>query len=287
MSDTDNLQQRLRELAAARHGDADWEDVLRRAGGRFSVGRLPRRRLALAVAAAFVVVASVVGVLVTRGASPGATGAQGPTWDCPHTGIVCGPTGPQGPTGAIGSPLGPDRQARPDWSAGPTGAFVAVGPTGHNGPTGATGYPYFGPLLLTPRQLAAEGRYALGALDWAGTRSIYWAGPRKGFHYEYGRSSLDYLYVRYLPDGIRVGDPGRNFLIVATYLVPGAFTVLKKQADAKAIPGPNGSIVLVSSSKPTSVYIAFPNVDYEIEIYDPSPAVALSTAESGDVQPVG
>ncbi len=29
-----------------------------------------------------------------------------------------------------------------------------------------------------------------------------------------------------------------------------------------------------------------PNVDYEVEIYDPSPAVALATAMSGDVRPV-
>jgi hypothetical protein len=127
----------------------------------------------------------------------------------------------------------------------------------------------------------------LGSLAWTGPRSIYWAGPRKGYAYEYRRSSLDYLYVRYLPNGIRVGDPGQNFLIVATYPVPGAFAVLKKQANGKAIAGPDGSIILVDSFKPRSVYVAFPDIDYEIEIHGPSPEVALATAQSGDIRPVG
>jgi hypothetical protein len=33
--------------------------------------------------------------------------------------------------------------------------------------------------------------------------------------------------------------------------------------------------------------MAFPSAAYQIEIWDRSPAVALATAKSGDIQPVG
>ena len=98
MSEEQILEERLRAFAAAPGDGEDWEDVLRRAGGRRRV-RVPRRRLALALAAAFVV-AVVVGVLVTHGTRPGLTG-------------LIGPSGPQGPpsTPTLEQPLH-DRGAR-------------------------------------------------------------------------------------------------------------------------------------------------------------------------------
>ncbi len=116
---------------------------------------------------------------------------------------------------------------------------------------------------------------------------IYWAGPRKGFHYELTRSANGWTFVRYLPHGVKAGGAPGKHLIVATYPYRGAYAGLKKYANGKAVAGPNGSIYFVLPGKPTSVYVAFPKVNYEIEVYDPSPAVARSIAATGQVVPVG
>ena len=73
---------------------------------------------------------------------------------------------------------------------------------------------------------------------------------------------------------------------MGTYVFYGAFDGLKKVAKGKAVSGPGGSVVYANRKDPRSVLMAFPGVDYEIEVYDPKPANALSTALSGQVQPV-
>ena len=69
----------------------------------------------------------------------------------------------------------------------------------------------------------------------------------------------------------------------------GAYQALKdyaKSAKGKVVAGPNGSIFVVDPTSPKSVYVAWPKVDYEIEVYDPKPKVARAIAASGEVQPV-
>jgi hypothetical protein len=43
---------------------------------------------------------------------------------------------------------------------------------------------------------------------------------------------------------------------------------------------------VASSSKPQSVYIAFPDKDEQIEVYDPDPKTAFALATSGAVVPI-
>lgn len=273
MSEMERLEERLRTFGAASHDGANWEDVLRRAGRRLPV-RLPRRRLALAVAAAAVIVGTPLAIaFVAHGTRPGATGSGGPTGPCGP--IPCGATGALGVTG----PYGPTGPQGPTGRSGSTGL---EGPTGHTGLTGRDGYvviPHC-PCLLTPSQIQA--------MSPTRKASIYWVGPRDGDRYEFWAPHLmGYQFVRYLPVGVPAGADSTDYLIVGTYYVPGAFAVLKTQADGKTLAGPDGSVIYVNAKDPKSVYVAFPNVDYEIEIYDPSPAVALETAKSGDVRPVG
>jgi hypothetical protein len=135
------------------------------------------------------------------------------------------------------------------------------------------------PVLLAPSQLKAASRLL--------RHPIYWAGPRRGLHYEFTRTANGYVYVRYLPRGVHPGDTRTRFLIVATYPFPGAYSAVKKYANGKAVAGPNGSIYFVRPNDRRSVLVAFPKVDDEIEIYDPSPAVARSIAATGLVRPVG
>jgi hypothetical protein len=134
------------------------------------------------------------------------------------------------------------------------------------------------PVVLSLPQLKAASQLL--------RQPIYWAGPIKGREYEFTRARNGYLYVRYLPRGAKAGAAGSNFLVVATYPFAGAYDALKKSAKGKAVAGPNGSIYFVRPGDPTSVLVAFPNVDDQIEVYDPSPAVARAIAATGEVKPV-
>ena len=117
-------------------------------------------------------------------------------------------------------------------------------------------------------------------------KPIYWAGPRKGSRYEFTRTATGDAYVRYLRHGVQPGERPGKFLIVATYPLRGAYRHLKEYANGKAVAGPNGSIYFANPDYPTSVYVAFPKLNFEIEVYDPSPKVARSVAASGAVRPV-
>ena len=134
------------------------------------------------------------------------------------------------------------------------------------------------PVLLSPAQLRAQAAL-LG-------QPFYWAGPRKGYEYEFQRTSNGYVYVRYLRPGLLAGTAGR-FLTISTYPFVGAFKAVKTEGKGDAAAGPGGSIVYVRAGDPTSVLIAFRGVPYEIEVYDPRPPVSVTVARSGRVQPVG
>ena len=135
------------------------------------------------------------------------------------------------------------------------------------------------PVIVSPAELKTESKIL--------RQPIYWAGPRKGFHYEFRRTANGYVYVRYLPRGVAAGAPGSKFLVVATYPLSGAYGALKKFAKGKAVAGPHGSIFFALPGNRESVYVAFPGVDYEVEVYDPSPKVARAIVMSGAVSPVG
>ena len=135
-----------------------------------------------------------------------------------------------------------------------------------------------GPILMTSAQLKAESRIL--------ETPIYWAGPLKGYRYEFTRTSKGFLYVRYLPRALRAGAPGANFLIVSTYPIVGAYHSLKKASHGRAIAGKHGSILLVNASYRKSVLMAWPGVDYQVEVYNPKPVISATIAESGQVEPV-
>jgi hypothetical protein len=116
---------------------------------------------------------------------------------------------------------------------------------------------------------------------------IYWAGPRKGYLYELRRTEKDDIYIRYLPPGVGAGAKGAKFLVVASYPFTGALDALEKVAHGKGIRLRGGGLALVDQSYPKSVHLAFPNVDYQVEVYDPSPSRAREVATSGEVRPAG
>ena len=138
--------------------------------------------------------------------------------------------------------------------------------------------PSIGPVLMTPQKLRAESKF-LGV-------SLYWAGPLPGYSYEFTRNTKGYYYVRYLPQGTPAGTKGANWTVVSTYPWNDGYHSLKKAAHGAALPGVGGSIYYVNPSFRSSVLVAWPNVNYQVEVYDPKPAIAATIASTGQLIPV-
>lgn len=116
---------------------------------------------------------------------------------------------------------------------------------------------------------------------------IYWAGARAGYLYELSRTDNGNVFIRYLPPGVEAGAKGAKYLIVATYPFSDAFAALEKVAGGRGVQVPGGGLALVDEKYPKSVHLAFPNVNYQVEVFDPSPKRALAVATSGQVRPAG
>jgi hypothetical protein len=139
------------------------------------------------------------------------------------------------------------------------------------------------PQQISPVGLSASG---LRTLATAVGQPIYWAGAKKGYLYELTRTREGNVYIRYLPPGVKAGAKGANYLVIVTYPYRNALQALKNIANGHEIAIPRGGIALVDKSHPTSVHLAYPGSEYEMEVYDPSPARSLEVARSGDVRPV-
>ena len=116
-------------------------------------------------------------------------------------------------------------------------------------------------------------------------RPIYWAGPERGVTYELTQTPDGRVYVRYLPSGTRVGSP-KIFLTVATYPLVGAYAVTKRVASESGsvkVPVGDGGIAFYHARLPTNVYVAYPGSDYQVEVFDPSPAQARRLVSSGSI----
>jgi hypothetical protein len=136
---------------------------------------------------------------------------------------------------------------------------------------------------IGPIALSAKG---LRTLTQTVDQPIYWAGPKAGYLYELTRTSTGKVFIRYLPQGAKVGSKKTIYLIVATYPFQNPLQALKNLTNRhlRAIPG--GGVAMVDQNHPQSVHLAYPGVDDQVEVYDPSPAQALQVAQSGKVRPV-
>ena len=137
-------------------------------------------------------------------------------------------------------------------------------------------------------QAVAAGVKTLRALPAQAGHDVYWAGKRTGNTYELTQTKDGRIYIRYLPAGVSVGDNRSQFLTVGTYSVRHAYQNLVK-LSSKGQPTTRlagGGIAVPSKVDPRSVYLAYPHADLQVEVYDPSPARALSLVKSGRVAPV-
>jgi hypothetical protein len=115
---------------------------------------------------------------------------------------------------------------------------------------------------------------------------IYWAGPRRGSLYELTRTADNRSIVRYVPPGVVAGSNAGRYLSVATYPFIGAFRALQEVADGQGSALPDGGLAVVNPRYPSAVHLAFPLVEYQVEVYDPSPARVRAIAASGHVRAI-
>ena len=118
---------------------------------------------------------------------------------------------------------------------------------------------------------------------------IFWLGPKKGYTYELTQTGDGKVYVRYLPKGVAVGAD-KPYLTVATYPFPGAFAAVQKQARARGAVSTKlaqGGVALLDGAYPESVHAAYPGLDYQVEVFDPTPSAAMQTVAAGHLASLG
>jgi len=139
-----------------------------------------------------------------------------------------------------------------------------------------------GPVLVSAGQLTSAS-HSLG-------RPIYWAGPRDDSSYELTVTAGGRAYVRYLPRGAAAGDSRADFLTVGTYPGTHAFENLKKVSTGPAVHSnllDDHGLLVAPKRLPKSVYVAYPNADYQVEVYDSMSGAARRLALNGLIVQIG
>lgn len=109
----------------------------------------------------------------------------------------------------------------------------------------------------------------------------YWTGPLENATYSLNSSTAGQVFIRYVPEGEKCDDVRSNFRVIATYQEANAFATTESAgttADGVSLLNADGSIVYFNKNVPTNIYLAYPGIDYQIEIYDPDPKEAVSIA---------
>jgi hypothetical protein len=121
-------------------------------------------------------------------------------------------------------------------------------------------------------------------------QEVFWAGDQPGTtDMELTQTRDGNFYVRYLTGGAQIGTPKPSYLTVGTYPFPDAFNALEviaKRPGAVTKEVEDGGLAVTNRNSPTSVYLAYPDQNFQVEVYDPDPAKALDLVTSGEIQPV-
>ena len=110
---------------------------------------------------------------------------------------------------------------------------------------------------------------------------VYWAGPVKDAKYTLAVPADGQAYVRYLPNGQGIEDTKPNFVVIATYTTTDAFTATQAAGNTTngvTFVNTEGAAVYYNKDTPTNVYVAYPNLNYQIEVFHPIATTALEIA---------
>lgn len=157
-------------------------------------------------------------------------------------------------------------------SSTPTVAPTTAATTTTSGP--------LGPVVLTEAQVRS--------ISAGFGQRVYWLGTQPGRRFELKRDDRGQVFLRYLPAGAAVGSTG-PYLTVGSYPLPNGYTVTRgigrePGAVGKQLPG--GGYAVYRSSRPESVYLAWPKLDYQVEVYSPTPDEARRLAYSAQLRPL-
>ena len=136
--------------------------------------------------------------------------------------------------------------------------------------------------LITSGQTALTESELISAVRSTGL-SVFWIGSSEGAKYAFNNLAEDQNFIRYLPGGNGIADTSESYRIIGTYADPNAYETMQKAAASNtgvSSVNPDGSIVFYSKSTPLHVYLAFKDLPYQIEIFDPVPGVALRLAKT-------
>ena len=135
---------------------------------------------------------------------------------------------------------------------------------------------------------AAATRAGLKQLAATLGRPIYWLGQIEGTTLELTRTPDGRIYIRYLPAGVAPGSSAPA-LTVATYPAAdglAATTAAARKPDGIRIPLPHGAVAFFARRRPTNVYVAFPGVREQIEVFDPSTRRVRALVAANRLTPV-
>lgn len=119
---------------------------------------------------------------------------------------------------------------------------------------------------------------------------VYWAGEQADTELELSEPEEGRTYIRYLTGDAEAGDPRPNFFTVGTYANEDPVATLKRQGEESGgVLGkaPGNATVYFDRNDPSSIYLAYPGVEAQIEVFDPDFKRALQLVNSGQIIPVG
>lgn len=117
---------------------------------------------------------------------------------------------------------------------------------------------------------------------------IYWAGPRNSTLYEITKKANGNVILRYLPKGAKAGYSGA-VVSVGTYPFNGAYATAQQlltKPGTIAVPVQEGALAFHDSRSKTNVYVVFPGMDYQIEVFSPEPGEAAKIVSAGQISRV-
>jgi hypothetical protein len=117
---------------------------------------------------------------------------------------------------------------------------------------------------------------------------VYWLGPKPGDEYELTLISDGRAYIRYLPRGVPA-ESGETYLTVGSYAFQDPTAELKKLGQnpgSHTFTVPGGGLGMATESASQHVYVAYPDENVEIEVFDPHTGSAEQAAKSGELTPI-
>jgi hypothetical protein len=139
---------------------------------------------------------------------------------------------------------------------------------------------------VAPRTVSADQLRRIAA---SRNPLVYWAGPQASRVLELTETAEGRVYVRYLTPQTSVGDRRAAFVTVATYPLDKAYEAVKAAAKRPGRVGftlPRGGVAVYDRTRPTNLYVAYPDAQEQIEVYAPSAAQARRLVQSGRIRPV-